>query len=649
MKWFSNLKIGRKLAIAFGICILLTSVMGIIAMQRISQLGSQSVEFTKELALLELLGDLDADILKFVRAEKNHILSENATEREKHQASAAKFKKESEEALGKLEEYLHTPNGEKFSAKLHELLPVYYANADKVFVLSNAEKDIEAQTQSRSGRKYLDEIDSAMEEFEVYVAGKIEKEKAIATKTISSSRATMIGLIVFVVVVALASGLMITRTISGALSQVQKAAKGLAVGDINQEITINTKDEFGDLAADFRELIDQQSQIARAAEAVASGNLAVHVQPKSTNDVLGQAFSSMLDNLRNLVSEVAKTTQNVTKSSESLSAIATQSSSASEEISLAIQQVVTGATESAETSTQIARGSEQLAIGASDASIAMEKLDNAVAQVQEGSEKQTTATARANETAMEGGKAVQATIESMDRISKQVAISEEAVRDLGEKQAQIGAIVQAIDEIAEQTNLLALNAAIEAARAGEHGRGFAVVAEEVRKLAERSSESTKEIASLISTIRAGVDRATNSMATSAEEVAEGSKFSDATKNALAEILEVIANVRELAEQNATLVASMGTNARTVSDAITNVASVSQETAAGAEEMSASAEEMAAATEEASAAVQQQTAGISEVSRMAGDLMAVSVELQELVAKFTLGDDGDNSHPLTLAA
>jgi methyl-accepting chemotaxis protein len=110
-----------------------------------------------------------------------------------------------------------------------------------------------------------------------------------------------------------------------------------------------------------------------------------------------------------------------------------------------------------------------------------------------------------------GGASVEKAVASMKRIQQRVQVSSEAIQELGQRGGQIGEIVQTIEHIAEQTNLLALNAAIEAARAGEHGRGFAVVADEVRKLAERSADATREIAALIHAVQSDVEKAIHEM------------------------------------------------------------------------------------------------------------------------------------------
>ncbi|MBX3119726.1 MAG: methyl-accepting chemotaxis protein [Fimbriimonadaceae bacterium] len=672
MKWLSNLRIGRKLALSFGMCIGLMAVLGVVAFVRLNQLGGLSTRLAGEFQLAQTSGELSTRLLQFVRSEKNHILADTPAQMGPQRTHADGDRKDVEAKLEELKKEIFSPEGKVFLSKLDDLLPKYFANAEEVFKLSESNQKAKAETLSRSARPILDDIDESLSVYNKYNDALIVKEKQVTKSILFWSKATVITLLLFAIVVAILFAVIITRMISSALAEIGTAAKGLAVGDINQEIKIETKDEIGDLATEFKSLIlhqrdmasiasaaalgdlsenvepksegdvlglsfatmiEHQRAMAEIAQTVASGDLTVSVQAKSENDSLGNAFATMILNLRELIKHVGTATQAVALSSDSLNSAASETSSGSEEIAQTIQQVAKASSESAQTSGQIARGSEQLASGATSASDAMEKLEEAILQVQEGSHDQQLAASRANEIAMEGGQAVQQTISSMDRISKQVALSEQAVRELGQRQAQIGAIVQTIDEIAEQTNLLALNAAIEAARAGEHGRGFAVVAEEVRKLAERSSASTKEIADLISMIREGVENAIDSMTTSAQQVTEGTQASDAAKAALTEILDGIASVQTLAEKNGALVEGIGLNTRTVVEAIANVASVSEETAAGAEQMSAAAEETAAATEEASAAIQQQVAAIADVSRMSEDLRNTAQKLQDIVAKF----------------
>ena len=304
----------------------------------------------------------------------------------------------------------------------------------------------------------------------------------------------------------------------------------------------------------------------------------------------------------------------------------------------------------------LSRGIEGVAVGAQEQGRSIDKaaeitsrISIAIQQVTGNTEAVTRDASKAAQTAHTGTRAVEDTLQSMQLIKIKMDQSTKKVEEMGKRSSEIGIIGETIEDIARQTNLLALNAAIEAARAGEHGKGFAVVADEVRKLAERATSSTKEIKKLVSNIQSVVNEAANSMTEGSKEVESGVQRATQSGVALNAILEAIEALNRQALEAARASKEMAADSGEMVSTVDSVSAVVEANRTATEEMSSSSngvsaaieaiasvsEENSAAVEQVSAATEELTTQVAGVSASAKAMAELAQTLENIVLEFKL--------------
>lgn len=454
---------------------------------------------------------------------------------------------------------------------------------------------------------------------------------------------------------ATVSWILITRKLVTRIRQLAEAMNKAAEGNLTERVSFMGESEMSLLAENFNSMME------RLAGAISKFHASLHelrsisgtISQLSEQGVSSAALQS--EGLKRTSTAIREINRSITDVSESVVTLSTLSSSNTasmtvmsqslesatrhlESLVLSVEEVSSSIIEMAAAIHQIEENSAILATDTAATSELVNEMDSAIRQIGfQAADTSRIAEAVSND-AKEGWKAVDATITGINEIRASSAITFDAIVNLSKRVANIGTILSVIDEVAEQTNLLALNASIIAAQAGERGKSFSVVALEIKNLAKRTGNNTREISEIILGVKEETERAVQAITLSEKRIAEGSELSKRSGEALLKIVDGIqAASSQMMEINATAVnqaeasTAMKRAMDRVAEMVEQIARSTQEQSHGSELITSAVERMRELTRDAMRSISSHQSSASqvvnaneEINVMVADICSASI-------------------------
>ncbi|WP_420805607.1 methyl-accepting chemotaxis protein [Desulfocurvibacter africanus] len=406
-------------------------------------------------------------------------------------------------------------------------------------------------------------------------------EDMLAHLSSATTRSTLIAAIcatAFMVLIWVLVGRVILQPVLACVDFARKVAGG----KLDETLRIDRKDEVGELASALRDMVRDLEKGLEEARA----------QTRIARDETVRANAAVREaEEANLRAEAARR-EGVLEATRQLEEVIENLTSASEELSVQVEQSSRG------TGDQSARTTE--------AATAMEQMNASVLEVARNASDVANGADMARGRAQDGAQVVERAMQAIFEVHTQTTAMRESLSKLGRQAEDIGAIMNVIDDIADQTNLLALNAAIEAARAGEAGRGFAVVADEVRKLAEKTMNATKEVGQAIKSIQGGTTDNINIMETASQSVDQATTLAEKAGGALKEIVSLIEDT---------------------ADKVRAIATSSEEQSSASEQISKTFEEINRISVDTAEAMNQSSKAVNQLASLASDIRGLIQRMQ----------------------